>query len=116
MTDFDARAKGWDDVPGRRERANAVAESIREQVRLTPQMSALEYGCGTGLLSFELQPYLGKITLADSSPGMLEVLREKISSSGVKNIDSFAFGSRNGSITRPTVPFDLLVDDITPHP
>src|SRR5512140_1752279 len=86
MTDFDAKAKGWDEVPGRRERANAVAAAIREQVRLSIKMSALEYGCGTGLLSFALQPYLGKIILADSSAGMLEVVKEKIAASGVKNM------------------------------
>lgn len=86
MTDFDAKAKGWDEVPGRRERANAVAAAIREQVRLSVKMSALEYGCGTGLLSFALQPYLGKIILADSSAGMLEVVKEKIAASGVKNM------------------------------
>jgi ubiquinone/menaquinone biosynthesis C-methylase UbiE len=49
-------------------------------------MKAFEYGCGTGLLSFALQPYLGHITLADSSPGMLSVLQEKIAASGVPNM------------------------------
>jgi ubiquinone/menaquinone biosynthesis C-methylase UbiE len=49
-------------------------------------MSALEYGCGTGLLSFALQSDLGQITLADASQGMLEVLAEKIATSGVTNM------------------------------
>jgi ubiquinone/menaquinone biosynthesis C-methylase UbiE len=49
-------------------------------------MQALEYGCGTGLLSFALQPQLGNITLADSSEGMLAVLNEKIAAHGITNM------------------------------
>jgi ubiquinone/menaquinone biosynthesis C-methylase UbiE len=86
MTEFDQKAKGWDEVPGRRGRAEAVAKAIRRQVQLNRSMSALEYGCGTGLLSFALLPSLGQITLADSSSGMLDVLREKITVTGVKNM------------------------------
>jgi ubiquinone/menaquinone biosynthesis C-methylase UbiE len=86
MIDFDAEAKNWDTHPIRIERARAVAEGIRAGIALTPHMRALEYGCGTGLLSFALRPYLGHITLADSSAGMLEVLKEKIASSRVQNM------------------------------
>ena len=78
MADFDSRAKDWDEVPGRAQRADAVAAAIREQVPLSRTMTALEYGCGTGLLSFALQAELGLITLADSSSGMLEVLGKKL--------------------------------------
>ncbi len=89
MNDFDQKAKDWDAKPVRIERARAVAEGIKAGVRLTPQMTAFEYGCGTGLLSFALQPYLGHITLADSSTGMLAVLAEKIAASGIQNMTPF---------------------------
>jgi ubiquinone/menaquinone biosynthesis C-methylase UbiE len=49
-------------------------------------MKTLEYGCGTGLLSFALQSVLGQITLADTSQGMLDVLSEKIANAGVMNM------------------------------
>lgn len=88
MTDFDQAAPTYDANPIRKERALAVAQGIRDRVSLTPGMTALEYGCGTGLLSFALQPYLGHITLADSSSGMLAVLDEKIASSGTHNLTS----------------------------
>ena len=83
MTNFDERAKDWDTDPMKVERAQSVADAIRRAVPLTADMSALEYGCGTGLLSFALQSHLGKITLADTSLGMLSVLTEKIAASGV---------------------------------
>jgi ubiquinone/menaquinone biosynthesis C-methylase UbiE len=86
MNDFDAKARDWDNQPDRVERAKAVAAAIRRQVPLSTQMTALEYGCGTGLLSFFLQPYLGRITLADSSDGMLAVLAGKIAAAGANNM------------------------------
>ncbi len=86
MTDFDQKARDWDADPAKAERAGAVAGAIRKLVPMQPWFSALEYGCGTGLLSFALQPYVAKITLADSSPGMLDVLRGKIAASGIRNM------------------------------
>jgi trans-aconitate methyltransferase len=77
-TDFDARAATWDDDPTKVERARAVAEAIQREVPLASSMRALEYGCGTGLLSFMLRPQLGDITLADVSAGMLDVAAGKI--------------------------------------
>ena len=55
-TYFDERAKDWDANPMRVERARIVAQAIRQAVPLRPGMTALELGCGTGLLSFALQP------------------------------------------------------------
>ena len=88
MTNFDERAKDWDSDPKKVERAHVVADAIRNVVPLSKNMNALEYGCGTGLLSFALQENLGQITLADTSQGMLDVLNEKIASSGVTNMRS----------------------------
>jgi len=86
MTNFDERAKDWDSDPNKVERARAVADAIRNLVPLSSDMNALEYGCGTGLLSFALQADLGRITLADTSQGMLDVLSQKIDASGVTNM------------------------------
>lgn len=86
MTNFDERAKDWDSDPKKVERARTVADAIRKAIPLSREMTALEYGCGTGLLSFALQEELGQITLADTSQGMLDVLTEKISASGVRNM------------------------------
>ena len=86
MTDFDERAKDWDADPKKVERARVVADAIRKAIPLSNNMNALEYGCGTGLLSFALQEDLGQITLADTSQGMLDVLGKKIASAGVTNM------------------------------
>ncbi len=43
-------------------------------------MTALEFGAGTGLLSFMLKNHLKEITLIDNSEGMVKVLNEKLKS------------------------------------
>ena len=91
MVDFDSHAKGWDDDPEKVERARAIAKSIRKNIRLTPDMSAMEYGCGTGLLSFSLAPYLRRITLVDNSPAMFSVLEEKNRALGAGNMVPIRF-------------------------
>ncbi len=113
MFDFDSRAKDWDELPGRVERAKAVAAAIRDQVRLSKAMTALEYGCGTGLLSFALQAYLGPITLADSSAGMLEVLREKIARGGNPNMTPLRLDLVIDPL--PVERFDLVYTLMTLH-
>ena len=86
MNNFDERAKDWDSDPQKVERARAVADAISRAIPLSASLNALEYGCGTGLLSFALQDKLGQITLADTSQGMLDVLAEKINAAGVTNM------------------------------
>jgi ubiquinone/menaquinone biosynthesis C-methylase UbiE len=113
MADFDSKAKNWDEVPGRAERANAVAAAIRAQVALSRTMTALEYGCGTGLLSFGLQNELGAITLADSSTGMLEVLKEKIARGGIINMASLRLDLAADPL--PAERFNLVYTLMTLH-
>jgi ubiquinone/menaquinone biosynthesis C-methylase UbiE len=113
MTYFDERAKDWDSDPKRIERARAVADAIRKTIPLSADMNALEYGCGTGLLSFALQPYLGSITLADSSQGMLDVLSEKIAAARVTNMHLTRLDLATDPL--PTERFHLAYSLMTLH-
>jgi len=113
MTNFDERAKDWDSDPKKVERARAVADAIRNAIPLTTNMSALEYGCGTGLLSFTLQSDLGQITLADTSQGMLDVLSEKITASSVTNMHPIRLDLSADPL--PAERFDLTYSLMTLH-
>src|SRR5512139_2045159 len=93
---FDTKARQWDENPVFQERGRKIAQAIRQTAPLQPRMSALDYGCGTGLLSFPLKDELGAILLADSSSGMLDVAAEKIAAQGVTNMTP--------------VKLDLLID------
>jgi ubiquinone/menaquinone biosynthesis C-methylase UbiE len=113
MTNFDERAKDWDSDPAKVERAHAVADAIRKTALLSKEMKALEYGCGTGLVSFALQSDLGEITLADASQGMLDVLKEKIASAGVTNMHPVWLDLAVDPL--PTDRFDLTYSLLTLH-
>lgn len=111
MNEFDQKAQQWDAKSIRVERAQAVAEGIKAAVPLSPHMTALEYGCGTGLVSFALQPELGHITLADSSTGMLAVLREKIAAGNIQNTCT-AHNRLRYSAGMTPVQLDLITDPL----
>jgi ubiquinone/menaquinone biosynthesis C-methylase UbiE len=113
MTNFDERAKDWDSDPDKVERARVVADAIRKAVPLSNEMKALEYGCGTGLLSFALQSDLGRITLADTSQGMLDVLSEKIATADVTNMHPVRLDLASDPL--PTERYDLTYSLMTLH-
>ncbi|PKO65040.1 MAG: class I SAM-dependent methyltransferase, partial [Betaproteobacteria bacterium HGW-Betaproteobacteria-17] len=110
---FDSKARQWDDNPVFRERGLKIAEAIRKAVPLNRHMSALDYGCGTGLLSFPLKDELGTILMADSSGGMLEVVDEKIAAQGVTNMTTLQLDLMVDP--PPAQRFDLIVTAMTLH-
>lgn len=80
--EFDAKAATWD-TPEKIERAQIMADAIlADSAELD---SALEYGCGTGLVSLALRDKIKKIVLADISDGMLAVIKQKIQSLQLDN-------------------------------
>ncbi|MDZ7634001.1 MAG: class I SAM-dependent methyltransferase [Bacteroidales bacterium] len=86
MNEFDIKAEGWDKSNMHRERAAAIAAEIISQIPLKREMNALEFGAGTGLLSFMLKDNLKEITLIDNSEGMVKVLNEKLIAAKADNL------------------------------
>ena len=113
MLSFDQRAAEWDAEPRRQAMAQAVAKAIQSRVPLRPDWSALEYGCGTGLVGFQLQPLLGRLMMADSSAGMLQVAQSKIDRSGVTNVELMQLDLAIDPL--PAVQYDLLFTSMTLH-
>jgi ubiquinone/menaquinone biosynthesis C-methylase UbiE len=113
MNEFDQKAQHWDANPIHVERAQAVADRIKAAVPLSPHMTALEYGCGTGLVSFALQSELGHITLADSSTGMLTVLKEKIAAGKIHNLTPVQLDLITDPL--PATRFQLIYTLLTLH-
>ena len=110
---FDSKARQWDENPVFRERGQKIADAVRKAVPLRRDMNALDYGCGTGLLSFPLKDELGSILMADSSGGMLEVVAEKIAARGVTNMTPLKLDLLTDPA--PAQTFDLIVTAMTLH-
>ncbi len=83
---FNREAKAWDNNPGRKALAEAVAKAIIVTAKPDNTMHALEIGCGTGLVTMEIAPLVNSISAIDTSTQMLAVLEEKISRSGITNV------------------------------
>lgn len=88
---FDAAAATWDENPVHLERSRAIATKMLQTLPLSKKLNALEYGAGTGILSFLLADQLGHITMMDSSAGMVKVMEEKVVSRGVNNLTPLFF-------------------------
>jgi ribosomal protein S18 acetylase RimI-like enzyme/ubiquinone/menaquinone biosynthesis C-methylase UbiE len=79
--DFNEKAQTWDnDVRARR--AAIIAEEIKKVIADRKYKKALEFGCGTGLISFNMGTVLSDITLVDSAERMIHVLEDKIGTCG----------------------------------
>ena len=84
--DFDKDAASYDLKPGRVKLAQDVAAAIMGEVKLNSDMDVLDFGCGTGLVTLHIQPFVKTVTGADSSHGMLDVLRSKIEDRKLRNV------------------------------
>jgi 2-polyprenyl-3-methyl-5-hydroxy-6-metoxy-1,4-benzoquinol methylase len=110
---FDAAAEHWDEEPRRLKLAQDVVAAICRELPITAKTQALDYGCGSGLVTLGLQPFVGRITGADSSQGMLEVLKRKLRANAVGNVDLMAIDPEQelqlGGL------YDLIVSSMTMH-
>src|SRR3990170_243034 len=111
--DFDREAATWDEEPRRVKLAHDVADTLMRTIKLTPVMDALDYGCGTGLVTLCLRPHVRTITGADSSKGMIAVLQEKVKKQKLKNVRAQLVDFELGE--RVTGKFHLIVSSMTLH-
>lgn len=111
---FDEKAKTWDQNPEFTKRAKIVAEKMIQVIKPLPAWQAIEFGCGTGLVSYFLKNALHKIYLLDSSKGMIEVLEEKIKKEEIKNFQAIHIQSDLDK-TLKDVNVDLLYSSMAMH-
>lgn len=111
--DFDKEAISWDEKPARVTLARDIANAILKQIVLRPDMDVMDFGCGTGLLTIQLQPLVRSITGVDSSTGMLDVLKTKIATLNLKNISAVHVDLDRGDTLAGN--YDLVVSGMTLH-
>ncbi len=91
MTDFNTAARTWDSNNIHVQRSEAIATNLLARVSLLPEMKALEFGAGTGILSFMLADRFERILMMDSASEMVAVMQEKVEAGGYKNLKPILF-------------------------
>ncbi len=110
---FDKVAASWDEKPARVRLVEDIAAAMVKQVPITSAMDALDFGCGTGLLTLRLQPLVGSITGVDSSQGMLDIFNAKVADLELAHVGSQHCDLDKGEILTGT--YDLVVSNMTLH-
>jgi tRNA (cmo5U34)-methyltransferase len=113
MSEFDIKAKTWDANPVNWERAEAIAFKIRQHIKVSEVLTALEFGAGTGILSFLLKDSLKEITLMDNSVEMVKVMEEKIVKQQVTHLKPLFFDLETNEFTSQT--FDIILSQMVLH-
>jgi len=93
--------------------AQDIAQSMIREITLTPDMDVLDFGCGTGLLTFALQPFVRSITGVESSQGMLNVFKAKIKEQNLNNVKAEYIDLDKGDVL--TGSYHLIVSSMTLH-
>lgn len=110
---FDVKAATWDTDPEKVTRANRIAAAIADTIDLDNRMRLLEYGAGTGLVTQVLQHSVGPVTLADTSPGMRQVIGTKIESGMLAPAQVWDLDLQTQP--PPQEQFDLIVTALALH-
>lgn len=110
---FDIQSITWDDER-RKNRAKLIAEEINKSIQIKKQYTALEFGCGTGLISFCLNGKFEMITLVDTSKGMIDVLNSKIGEFEIDNMKAYQIDI-NRNHTLPENSYDVIYTSMALH-
>lgn len=113
MNEFDIKAAEWDNNPIHWDRSRAIVKEMIRLIPLNKQMTALEFGAGTGIASFLLKDYLKEITLMDNSSEMVKVISEKIKASNATNLRALNFDLENTDYS--VGKFDLIFTQMVLH-
>lgn len=81
MENFDAMAKDFD-TDRRIHRAKTISDKIRSYIVGGCKKSAMEYGCGTGLIGLQLTDDFSTLLLLDSSVEMINQVEQKLEKLG----------------------------------
>ena len=76
---FQHKSKSWDMNSKRVKNAQSIAALIVKNISLKSDMEIMDFGAGTGLLSFFVAQKVAKIVAVDNSPSMLEEFAKKSS-------------------------------------
>jgi len=80
---------------------------VKTRDRLRPEMTVLEFGCGTGSTAIAHAPFVRQIDAIDFSGRMLEIARQKAEAKGISNIRFER--STIEDLVAPAASYDLVM-------
>lgn len=113
---FNDKAVSWRILPEHQKRSAAVAEYMREKVRLDPNRTeALDFGCGTGHLAFLLRKNVRHITAVDAAEGMIAQLEQTVRETGTANVEARVLDIEHELRLLPREGYDLIYSQMVLH-
>ncbi len=109
---FDRLAQEWDLKPQRVASAKNLSEKLAKYFDLEG-MKIVDYGAGTGLVSFNLCEKAHQVIAMDNAQKMLDEIEKKAQNAGIENVHT-----RYHDITKEELPkemFDLFISSMTMH-
>ena len=79
IDNFAHKSKSWDMNSRRVKNAQSIANVIIKDIKLNRDMRIMDFGAGTGLLSYFIAPFIDTIVAVDNSPSMLKEFKAKSS-------------------------------------
>ena len=111
---FDALAQQWDSKPARVEGAMRFVDKILDEIKEDiSDFRLLDYGSGSGLVSFGFANKVSKIDGMDNSGAMVDVYNEKASKIGLENISASTHDINNEHLENEI--YDLIATNMTMH-
>jgi len=105
---FISKAADWDS-PDKINMTKKFADELIRSINLSPSWKALEIGTGTGLAGLQIEHFVHKVVLEDTSASMLEVLKQKLNENSKVEI-------LNGEVTDYTSQdIDLVFSNMAFH-
>lgn len=128
---FNTEASTWDSNPAHHTHNTLALQTLLSRFpalsTTTPTLNVVEIGCGTGILSLLLAPYVRSLVALDAAPGMITTLTSKLTSHPtIHNIHPVC-GMLNSaddplinidpltSLPEPGRKYDLIVSHLTLH-
>lgn len=97
------------DTPERTQIANVLADAIRESLVDAKSKNAIDFGCGTGLVGMNLLNDFKSILFLDSSPNMINQVKQKISDSYIQNAHTLCFDFEGDGLSDLHTDYILMV-------
>ena len=110
---FDKMSQQWDQDSMRNKIALNVARTIHKQLETLKNFKILDFGCGTGLLSFYFYPNAQKVDGVDTSEGMVDAFNKKAQENQYTNARARLFDIEKDTL--PSGEFDIVMSSMVFH-